>query len=290
MKITPSSATFTFDTSKAVPDVHRPVGGKNVICHLTEGFDASKSPGDYGKAWTGKGTFRITLAAGETLAKWEFGFLQIMKTNDVSFIYGGREPDDGGVVINVSKTPALTQTIALDSNDLYSPWTIPQPRNTVAGGLVTCKTGDHPSVKAARQLDNKKTGRQNFLYRIIDEREFWTVLTARENIPNPDPDKFQFGFQHQRYFHWKLRYDVKFRWRLDEPQVAISKSVFTPDQTSNPGAPPDASLQALLQAPKPPQANVLLQAAIVTAVNTSGGGNRTDTLKREPFIPDDFYQ
>ena len=238
MNITPSSATFTFDTSKVVPEVHRAVGEKNIICHLTEGFDAGKKPGDYGKAWTGKGTFRITLAPGENLSKWEFGFIQIMKTNDVSFVYGGREPDDGGVVINVRKAPALTQFVALDSNDLYSPWTVPQPRHTVNLGLVTCKTGDHPSLKAARQVTNSMTKRQNFLYRVIDEREFWTVLTARETTSDPDKP----NFQHQAYFHWKLRYDVKFRWRLDEPQVAVSKSAFTPDKTSNQGAPPDAAL------------------------------------------------
>lgn len=278
MKITPSSAAIRVVAKKAVPAVH--VGDKSVICHLTEGFSATGKPGGYGRAWTADGTFRIAVAPGEDITFWQFGFIQFQKTNDVTFMYAGREADDGGIVISASTAPALTTRTALDSVAAFTPWTTMTNRSTMNLGLVTCPTGDHPSLKAGRQLKNEHTKRQNFLFRVIDEREFWTVLTARDPLGN---------FQHQAHFHWKLRYDVKFNWRLDAPQVAATTSTFKSDAPAQ-GAPTDAVLQKLLAAPDGPQANDLMDVAIIKAVTNVLGSNRTDTTRREPFVPENFWQ
>ncbi len=284
MRITPGSATFTYDGSKASPDVHRAPGEKTVIFHLTHGFSKHKNPGDYGKAWTGKGSFRITVAPNESLNTWDFGFIQIQKINDLSMVYGGADPADGGVVIHVNKAPALKQSVALDSIAAFSPWTRGAPKHTLNLGLVTCETGDHPNLRVARALPNSLTGRLNYLFKVIDDRDFWTVLTARDTTTNPDGD-----FQHQLFFHTKLRYEVQFQWRNGEPQIAVMKSALTPDKTFTAGAPTDAAFQALLKKPEGPQANELMKKAIDTAVMNIHGANQTETVKREPFIPDTFF-
>jgi len=56
------------------------------------------------------------------------------------------------------------------------------------------------------------------------------------------------------------------------------------------GAPTDAVLKTLLADPKGPQANDLMTAAIIKAVNDKSGTNRKQTLQSEGFVPSDFFQ
>jgi hypothetical protein len=208
--------------------------------------------------------------------------------NDITMIYGGNLPEFGGIVLNMSSPPAMKQKVALDSGSGFHPWTklrvsipgtVTPPRAQVNLGLVTTATGDHPTIAAGRQLTNNVTGKANFLFRVIDEREFWTVLAAMDSGGK---------MQYAAYFHWKVRYDMKFNWRGGAPLLASSTSSATFDAPVQ-GAPPDAALQALLKNPTTPYANDVMAATVVAALGSTTLPNRVDTPGREPFIPADFF-
>jgi hypothetical protein len=253
------------------------VAAKNVVCHLTHNFN---NPDSVATAFTATGKVNIALGPSDKLIGWEFGFVQFQKVNNIGFFYAGKKSSDGSISINVHKAPAMTQTLALDSNDTYSPWTKPGPRFTHKAPKITCVTGDHPLTKVGRELVNQTTKATNFLFHIVDEREFVSVFSARD--PNGT-------MQHLAHFDWKLRYDVKFTWKGGTPTHQMqSSSTFKTGKVVQ-GPPTDQAIVALLPTLAGPQANTLMLAAIVKAINGGQGANRTDNAKHFINVPFDFF-
>jgi hypothetical protein len=289
MKITAGSGSINVNSSSVSPTPY--IAKANVICHLTQGFNPAVTPGNYNQAWDAPGSFRIVVGPNDDLTQWSFGYVQFQKMNDTTLIYGGFDPSFGGITVNISAAPAMTQKVALDSGPHNHPWTklrvstpqtgTPAPRFQISLGLVTTTTGDHPTIAAGRFLPNNITGVPNFLFRVIDEREFWTVLAAMDSGGN---------MQYAAYFHWKIRYDMKFKWRsnANDPILTSSTSITKFDSPVQ-GAPQDAALQTLLKNPTTPYANDLMTAAITTALNSTSLPNRLDTPRRDASIPGDFF-
>jgi hypothetical protein len=58
------------------------------------------------------------------------------------------------------------------------PWKRKVPQFQFVAPEVESETGDHPAVMAGWELPNSNTNVTNFLFHIVDSREFWSVFTA----------------------------------------------------------------------------------------------------------------
>ncbi len=275
IKVQAATAAVTVASSNAKPAVH--VADKNIVCHLTHNFN---NPDSVAMAFTATGAVNLTMGPGDKLIGWEFGFVQFQKVNTISFFYAGKKRSEGSISVNVHKAPAMTQMLALDSKDNYSPWTKPGPRFTHKAPKISTLTGDHPLTKVGRELLNKTTKKTNFLFHVIDEREFTSVFSARDPLG---------VHEHLAHFTWKLRYDVKFTWKAGVPIPAVQSSSTFKTNAVVKGPPTDAGIVALLPTLAPPQANTLMLSAIVTAINGPQGANRTDNATQFANVPFDFF-
>jgi len=272
MFINAASAAITLKTGNAKPEFH--IRDKTVVGHLTNGYDPTTADAvRMNEAWSATGTVRVTLNPGESLNDDQFGFVQFLRYKTTEFHYAGKSPDEGSISIFMNRAPALTQTLALDGEETFTPWTKDQnqKRFTFAAGVVTAVTGDHPMVKGGRELDNKKTNKKNFLFHLIDEREFTTVFA------HSDP---KFKFQYFAHFNWRLRYEAKFNWRQGNPLVASRDGTGIKFDSVVKGPPTDSSLQELLADPKGPMANNLMLKAVEQVIRTPAPENRKDFDKR----------
>ena len=277
------SATLTLSTANARPDVA--VRATSVVCHLTQGFDANEhfdptKPNVSRLAWTCTGKVRVSKGAGETLTGWEFGFIQFQKVNSISMFYAGKTASAGAIVIQAHEPPIMPQKTALDSFVGFSPWTKASPRFKATGNEIEYGTGDHPMLAAGFSRKNRTTNQDNFLFHLINDREFFTIMSAR------DPDG---KLTHLRNFRWTLRYDFKFNWRGGMPMRVASASAIQFDAVQN-GAPSAPELSGMLADPIGPFANDLGAAAILHSVTTSNPTNRKDLPQRFVNVPHDFFQ
>lgn len=286
------SATITQDTGKAkiavnphiVPAATSGTGNPVTIGNLTENFDADETKA--GHAFTATGEVGVSGPVSE-INTWNFGFMQFQKMNSLNFFYAGRREQDGGIAVNAHLPPAMIQLVCLDSRNDFSPWTHGKTKGDLTfdpkTGKVKVNSGDHPMHRVATMLGNDKTGEDNFLFQLIDDREFWTVFVAR------DPKG---TMQHLAHFHWQTRFVYTFKWRKAVPigtkDTTRSKLVF---DKPLPGAPAEPSIQKLLKNPAQPQANSLMKQAVPQAVGKPNTANRTDTSVNERFgvIPKDFW-
>jgi hypothetical protein len=280
MTVNPATAKITGNLDTAVPDVHFQ-NGQGVACHLTQGFD--KAVGwTNGKAFTAVGEVGI---AG-SVADWGFGFIQLCRAKFCGAFYAGRIPSEGSIGLRSHNPPALPKAVLLDSDDDFSPWTSASPRFSVDGSAIHANTGDHPATAVHLNVTNRMTKVPNFLFHVVDIREFVTIFTAK------DPGGAR---QYLAHFEWTLVYDFKFSWRGGNPVKVGSLSSFPRGAIQSIRGAPTASVwQALLANPTGPQCNDQTKKAIHQAGTGGQGPNRSDNTGyfNDPAnnVPPDFWQ
>ena len=282
MTINPASAGIILDVQNAKSGVW--LGPRNAVCHLTQGFKSTPIG-----AWSADDAFTLTghvkVTPGQddtllTLSKWQFGFIQLVRVNFMGFFYAGRIKQEGSISILGHIKPALPRAVWLDSDDRYSPWTRKEPRFQFLAPEIKSETGDHPIVSAGWEQPNSNTNVTNFLFHIVDNREFWSVFTAI------DPSGTT---HHLAHFHWSVRRDVLFRWRGGKPDVRATQSSFDPLENIK-GRPKDPDLQALLTNPVGPQYNPSIRQAIDQSMTSGQTPNRRDNPQWFVNVPNDFFQ
>ncbi len=261
----------------AKPDVFiNPVG--NVIVHLTQGFNSATFPLGQGNALTAGA--HVPLSGG--LGGSTFGFVQIGRSNFYGAFYSGRIANEGSVGVLGHVPPAMANPVMLDaSGDAPIPFFQDPARSSFTAPTVNSTWGDHPASRVPTKLNNSNAHNiPNYLFHLIDDREFWTIFTAQ------DPGG---ALRFIAHFRWQVRYDVEFMWRAGDVQVRTSKSFFKVHERNTKGRPADASIQAMLSNPVGPLANVAFLAAINLAFKGPRGSNRSENPKQFTNVPPDFW-
>ena len=269
---------LTVDEKGAKPAVlYNPQG--HVILHLTKGFNPSSFPENQGNAIAGDARFTIEGGLGST----DFGFIQVGRVNVFSVIYAGRTPGEGSVTALAHSPPALTTPVLLDAiGKPPLPWfEDPGAVSSAQGQILTSKWGDHPGAKVQTEMENGKLSRTpNYLFRLIDDREFWTVLAVQ------DPGT---PVRHLMHFHWQVRHDLQFQWRNGAPSPVLNNSFVKVHTRQAPGLPTEPAVQAILANPREPRANVVFMVALRLALRGAAGSNRTESAERAANVPPTFW-
>ena len=252
-------------------------GGDLVVAHLTKGLD-KVNPENSAAALRIDGQVEVAFDASGPPKGFEVAFLQFVRFNSLFLAYAGRTRTEGFIVISAHK--AMPKTVLLDPNRKMPPW-MSEQSFTKAGNLVKNAMGDHPFLHTARQAPNFTTGMPNFIFRLIDDRDFWSVFSVRDGTGK---------FQHLMHLHWHVRHSVTFQWRGGTPKLASQASSFTADATPAKGAPAEPALAALLAVPAPPNANDELKAALPRAVARPPSPFRVDEPAWPSDLPGDFFR
>jgi hypothetical protein len=271
-----SSAVIGGTFNLATPAVATDGGttGDFVVAHLTHGLN-KRDPDKNASALRIDGQVRIT-EAGAKPPGFEVAFLQFVRFNFIGQFYAGRKRTEGSV--GIVAHPALPQLVLVDALEEIPPF-ISEASFTSAGGLAKNSMGDHPFLSCARAVWNFKQGVPNYLFHIVDDRDFWTVFSVR------DAGKFQ----HLMHLHWRVRHDVKVQWRNGIPVQAIKASSFTVDAQPTKGAPTEAFLKALLASPSPPFARSEFKAALQRAAQQPNP-HRSDNPEWFANVAADFFR
>jgi hypothetical protein len=278
VKVNAASARIAPAFGEARPGVH--VGPERVTLHLTKGFIPDSPQGLMSHALRAIGTVDIAMGPKDNLSGWEFGFIQIARARDVSFYYAGKARSQGGIVVHAHVPPALPEALILDTDVDIDPWTRHRPRYTYLSPTIRCETGDHPAVRAGRELQNRRTSAANYLYHVVTDVEFWTVFSAMDDVGH---------FSHLRHLYWHLRYDVMFSWAAAQPVVKRMASRLTVGEDAA-GEPQDPAVRGLLANPAMPFSfNSRLHVAIRNAITTGPEQNRSDLAERFATVPGDFW-
>jgi hypothetical protein len=273
-----NSAKIALRTSGARPNVH--IGPQNVICHLSQGFNPGNPDGVQGYAFEAEGEVGVNKGRNDSWAGWDFGFVQIARAKDISFYYAGKRPSDGSITIHAHLPPALPYSLVLDTELEISPWTRKPPRYKHSSPNVSCLTGDHPAVRAGRELANRKTNQANYLYHIVNECEFWTIFSYHDPVSKPHC---------LAHFSWRLRYDIKFSWSGGEPRRGNSKPLLSFGPVVK-GLPADPGVRQLIENPVTYKSfNVMVRQAISYALLSGPRENREDHPERYANVPGNFY-
>ena len=143
------------------------------------------------------------------------------------------------------------------------------------------RDGQSPFLQSARQIPNFTTGVPNFIFRLIDDRDFSSVFSVRDSTGR---------FQHLMHFHWHVSHGVTFRWRGGTPEVASQGSTFSADPSPTRGAPTEPALTALLATPSGPNANDEMKAALPRAAARPPNPFRSDEPTWPVDLPDGFFR
>jgi hypothetical protein len=257
----------------------------HVYGHLTKGFSVVNDTAVMAHAWSAVATLNWD---SQSTGGAEFGFIQFQENVGAGFDYVGATPADGSVRLLVTEPPAMTQKLALDSRDKAGckPFTLGQPgRSDFNHPVVTIHTGDHPAVKVPKVLGNAATNKPNYLRSIFDKRKFWTVLAIKDGE----------SYTYLKHFTWAVTFEATFKWAGGAVKIEKSTSPGVSFDAVKNGPPVSQSLTALLQSPKGPMSNELMDAALTSAAKK--GGHKTN---REDFpdgtcggristLPADFF-
>lgn len=273
-----ASAIIGANFNLVKPDVVLDGGlsGDVVVAHLTQGLN-KRNPENSGAAFRIDGQVGIAVDAGGQSVGFEVAFLQFVRFNFAGLFYAGRKRTEGSIGILIH--PALAKPVLLDPNPTMPPWISEAPFTRVRN-LAKNAMGDHPYLQCARQGWNFTTSVPNFLFHMIDDRDFWTVFSVR---------RADGKFQHLMHIHWHVRHDVKFQWLGANPSPRIASS-FTADPQPTKGAPTDGDLLPLLAAPLPPNANDEFFAALQRAAQKPPNPHRRDNDLWFPNIPSNFFR
>jgi len=255
-------------------------GERSVFFHLTNGFDLATVEGlgaEPRPAFSADGRVKVALGGANALANAKFGFVQLAKMHFGQAFYAGRISREGSIAVMFQN--AMPAKLLLDSLDDRTPFTRQAPQFQLFGNEIRCETSDHPALKVPRELRNSGRNVKNFLFHVIDNREFWSVLTAIE----PGGKRH---FLH--HFHWQVSYNVVFNWVGGKPTPASNRSRFTLHGKAK-GGPTDADLQGLLTSPVGPQFNVAAAEAMLKAFLGARGPNRTENDRWFNNVPVTFF-
>ena len=263
-----------FDNVNLSVDTDCGAQSDDVCVHLGHGIN-KQDPSKNAAAFRIDGQVKLT---GTAVPRgFEVAFLQFVRFNFVGVFYAGRKRSEGSISILVHE--ALSKKVLLDPNPPLPPWISEKHFSQEAGNLAKNSMGDHPFFKVPRiAQQNTATGVPNYLFHIVDDRDFWTVFSV-----------FETGkFQHLSHIHWHVRHDQKFNWRNNVPLALPASSAFTHDNPTL-GAPTDPDLQTLLAKPEPPFAKPEFEKALVRAV-LPPNPHRADKDVRFFNVPQDFFQ
>jgi hypothetical protein len=298
MAITVNAASATidnFDKDKALPAIDvNPVGANSrkpvVNTHLTNNFRSGVDD-DRAAAWRALGTVGVAVGPNDQkeLAGWDFGFLQFQKVNVVNLFFAGRSRSEGGLQLQAHVPPALATKVGRDSptNDFNQPWmgsnTSGDKTVQMARGVAVVGVGDHPQLRTQAIFTNVKTGYENFLFHLVDDREFVTIFSALDPLGN---------FQHLAHFHWHARWEFRFIWKARQPVAIKQEGAFFKMDPVAQGPPKESEIQAFLKDPEksPRLGSLQLTNALVKSARGIGTPNRIDTEERFGVLPSDFFK
>lgn len=279
-KILDSQLQLTVSEEGARPDVHINNSVGHVICHLTQGFNPATFPEEQGKAVTAGAHVPL----GDGPEGTTFGFVQLVRANFFGAFYAGRIPSEGSIGVLAHTPPALITPLMLDASGKPP---LPFFSDPAASSFVASKMhstwGDHPACRVPLTKKNSaRSNVDNYLFQLIDDREFWTIFTAQ------DPDG---SLRYLAHFHWKVRYEVEFKWSGGKAERRRSRSAVTVPERKVTGRPTDGDLQGLLTAPTGTRANVLFELALRSAFFGGTGPNRSENPRwfTSPFLTPDFW-
>ncbi len=275
-----SQLRLTITEQGAQPDVHINNSVGHIICHLTKGFDPGSFPNGQGKALTAGAHVPLGNGPEDTT----FGFVQLARANFFGAFYAGRIPSEGSVGVLASTPPALLTPVMLDATGTPpDPFFIDPASSSFVSPQINSSWGDHPACRVPLTKKNSsRSNVDNFLFQVIDDREFWTIFTAQD--PGVAP-------RYLAHFHWKVRYEFEFTWADGKAVRRRSNSSISIPERNVKGRPTEGALQGLLNAPKGTRANVLFDLALRSAFNGGTGPNRSENPQRftRPILPANFW-
>ena len=239
MNIVTAQLVLSVDVTKAKADVFlNPIG--HVICHLTEGFDSSTFPNGQSDAVIGAAHVPVFPAPGESVTSWTFGFVQVARYRSPELhgaFYAGRIPREGSIAVRPGVPPALADNVLYDAKGSPpDPW-FQAPATSFIAPKVNAAWGDHPAIKIPTRLRNSGRNVDNFLFQLIDDREFWTIFTA------VDPAGKITYIAHS---HWQVRHEIELMWFNESDKLRRKKSSVSVLEAKVPGAPTVSELQGIL--------------------------------------------
>jgi hypothetical protein len=210
------------------------INSSHVVCHLSHGFNPAGVPNnEFGSvnngsidraiseaAWRAKAEFRLDTRDKAEIAKFEFGFIQIMFDGQFLMQYAGAKPQLGSLAI----APDFQNTTYLDSNPAHTPWTLPPAdREILIDDRIICFTGDHPAFLAKRRTENfhrnfgDSAAIDNHVQFISHSMHFITVLAQFE--------KKSLQVQALASFRWQLKYQFEVKYVNGTPVVRNASTI-----------------------------------------------------------------
>jgi len=251
--------------------------GDVIIFHLTQGVNLS-NPKQNAAAFRIDGQVRIA-PSEPTPQGLEIAFLQFVRFNFLGMYYAGRTQREGSVAIDAKKN--LKFAAMSDPNPTMPPWISEKPfAKSDSQALAKNSMGDHPYLRTTRRAFNFKTQTPNYLFHVIDDRDFWTVFSVRNQ---------KGAFEHLMHIHWHVRHDVKFEWNSGNIGMKVDSSTIAFDDPLV-GWPADHDLAGFERDPgKTPFAKDDLDPALVKSVG-QGDPARSDNDARFLNVPADFFR
>jgi hypothetical protein len=275
-----SRVTIAISAPNVKPDVFINSTVGHVICHLTQGFNETSFPTGQGDAFTAAAHMPLIMAPTDTLSGWDFGFVQFARANLCRIFYAGRRRSGGSIGVTVHVPPALPSQVALDGFSSASiPW-FRDPMLSFARPIVNAGWGDHPGLKVQLKLRNSNTNTDNLLFQIQDEREFWSIFSAKDPAGT---------LRYIAHFQWRVRWEFEFNWIGDKVFKRKTNSSFTIVQRKVDGPPTDTDVVPLLADPKAPRMSDLFVKALIQAIRGARGPNRSENTSWFTTVPRDFF-
>lgn len=267
-------ASLIFEKNGLMPGVaFEPfVNPQRAVFHLTRGYTLTRDAETIKHAWNATG-----VAPGQdkqgTAGDEEMGFLQTQQVETLQFFYAGEKRSHGSMTIDVG--PRVSPKTCLDSEDDLEPWT--SNARSLANGTWGAKTGDHPASRCPLRLGNLHTNKPNFLFHVIDRRNYVTVLTFRlgkQFIP-------------LRWFKWSVSHNVMLRWVGGKPVVRANTSTASFGDVKV-GPPDTDTVRNIIKKPGKPFGNFVTRNAIKGVVLGDLTG-RTANPEWFANVPADFW-
>jgi hypothetical protein len=272
-----TSVVVRGDFSHVDVDVNVNTGttGDATVFHLTHGVNL-RDPAKSAAAFRIDGGVRLRMAPGDSLAKWEIGFTQFVRFNFLGLFYAGRRNTEGSIAATAHS--ALPSRVMLDPNPTI-PLFMSETRFTLKGDLATNAMGDHPYLQVAQKAPNFNRGVENFLFHIVDNRDFWSVFSIKDDTGK---------FQHLAHIYWNVHYNVQFKWVGGVPMPS-KKSTFSSDGVQQSGPPKEPDLASLLSTPAAPFARDELLKALRAAMSKPPNPHRSDNPSWFRNVPPNFF-
>lgn len=246
------NTTLTVDSGGVKPGVSfEPLTDpKRAVFHLTQGYALTRDTESIKHAWTatgvGPGQSKSGAAGDE-----ELGFIQTQTVDTLQFFYAGEKRSHGSITVDIG--PKIAPKTCLDSEDNVDPWT--STTRSLNNGVWNASTGDHPASRCPLKLGNVATNKPNFLFHVIDRRNYVTVLTFRLGTQ----------FIPLRWFKWSVSHNVMLKWVGGKPVVRSNSSTASFGDV-HVGPPDSLTVSNIVKRPARPFGNTLTRMVIQSVV------------------------